>query len=127
MTLRTRGEWTEGGRRKPVSLSMTEARRNLSDIVTRAGYCGQEFVITRQGRRVAGIVSMRRLLDLWTTDRKEVDRYVAESTKGLTVGEAMARRTQIELDMLERHTESGEVRGNTRADRTMEPDEGGVL
>lgn len=39
-------------------ISTAEARRNMADVVNRAAYGGERFVVTRHGRELAAIVPL---------------------------------------------------------------------
>jgi prevent-host-death family protein len=60
-------------------LSISEARRMLTELVDRAAYQGQEFTITRNGKPMAKIVPMdeavsefRKLVRATVEDRKDI-------------------------------------------------------
>jgi len=65
--------------KKKNRLSISEARKMLTELVDRAAYQGQEFTITRNGKPMAKIVPMddavsefRRLVRATVEDRKDI-------------------------------------------------------
>lgn len=66
-------------RKNQNRLSISEARRMLTELVDRAAYQGQEFTITRNGKPMAKIVPMtdavsefQKLVRATVEDRKDI-------------------------------------------------------
>lgn len=56
---------------KPVSVSTTEARRNLSALIAQVQHPGSFAVLRRHGRPAAALVSMENLQRIWNAEDVE--------------------------------------------------------
>lgn len=55
---------TKKKRKADAEISASDARIRLAELVNRAGYSGERFVIVRRGRPVAAIIGARDLATL---------------------------------------------------------------
>ena len=74
------------------AMSVVEARRNFSELVTRVAYGGQRVVVERRGRRLAALISIHDLerLELWEREHDAAQaRRQAALERARTVREAI--------------------------------------
>lgn len=63
-------------------MSVSEARRHLSDLVNRAAYAGETVYLTRRGRRVAAVVPAEMLEAIEAEDAADVAAARAARAEG---------------------------------------------
>ncbi|MEZ4417186.1 MAG: type II toxin-antitoxin system Phd/YefM family antitoxin [Gemmatimonadota bacterium] len=84
----------------PHSITAAEARKNIAELVSRAAYGGERFVVTRHGKELAAIVPLRdaslleRLREL--LEKRDFEAALREIEAGDTVPWDEAKR---ELDL----------------------------
>lgn len=80
-----------------ATLTITQARDTLADLVNRAGYAGERTVISRHGRPAAAIVSAEDVMILEAIeneiDIKAVRKALADpaNARGVPLAEVIAR------------------------------------
>lgn len=81
-------------------VSAADARNNLSELVSRAGYGGERFVVTRHGKELVAIVPVEEATALDRIRRLLEAREYEAALRELTQGEAVSwEEVRRELDL----------------------------